>query len=101
LANGPISPEADEILNQMGVLVVPDILANAGGVTVSYFEQVQNAYGYYWTEKEALNKLEGVMRKSFDEIWAVKEKHQTDMRTAAYILAVSRVAQAMRDRGWA
>ena len=101
LANGPVSPEADEILNKMGVLVVPDILANAGGVTVSYFEQVQNAYGYYWTEKEALNKLEGVMRKSFDEIWAVKEKHQTDMRTAAYILAVSRVAQAMRDRGWA
>lgn len=101
LANGPVTPEADEILNKKGILVVPDILANAGGVTVSYFEQVQNAYGYYWTEKEVLNKLEGVMRKSFDEIWTLKEKHRTDMRTAAYILAVSRVAQAMRDRGWA
>lgn len=101
LANGPVTAEADEILNQKGVLVVPDILANAGGVTVSYFEQVQNAYGYYWEEKEVLHKLEAVMRKSFSEIWELKEKHQTDMRTGAYILAVSRVAQAMRDRGWA
>jgi len=100
LANGPVTAEADEILEKNGVLVVPDILANAGGVTVSYFEQAQNAQSYYWPEKEVLNKLEGVMRKSFDEIWDLKEKHHTDMRTAAYILSIGRVAQAMRDRGW-
>lgn len=100
LANGPITPEADEMLLQKGKLIVPDILANAGGVMVSYFEQVQNAYGYAWTEHEVMSKLEGGMRKSFEEIWAVKEKYQTDLRTAAYILAVERVAQAMKDRGW-
>ncbi|TAK96669.1 Glu/Leu/Phe/Val dehydrogenase [Patescibacteria group bacterium] len=100
LANGPITPEADEILLQKGKMIVPDILANAGGVMVSYFEQVQNAYGYYWTEHEVLAKLEGGMRKSFEEIWAVKEKYQTDLRTAAYILATERIVQAMRDRGW-
>lgn len=100
LANGPITPEADEILNKKGILVVPDILANAGGVTVSYFEQVQNTYGYYWSEKEVLEKLEEVMRRSFEEIWEKKEQYQVDLRTAAYILAVSRVAEAMNDRGW-
>ncbi|MFA7208682.1 MAG: Glu/Leu/Phe/Val dehydrogenase [Parcubacteria group bacterium] len=101
LANGPITPEADEILVDMGVLVVPDILANAGGVTVSYFEQVQNAYGYYWSEEDVLQKLEKTMRIAFDEIWAKKEEYKTDMRIAAYILAVERIAQAMKDRGMA
>ncbi len=99
LANGPVTPAADEVLASKGVLVVPDILANAGGVTVSYFEQVQNASGDYWTEEKVLHKLEKKMRDSFNQVWEAKEKHQTDMRTAAYILAVSRVAQAMRDRG--
>lgn len=101
LANGPITPEADAILTEMGVLVVPDILANAGGVVVSYFEQAQNAYGYYWSEADVLQKLETVMRTAFDEIWDKKAEHKTDMRTAAYILAVERITQAMRDRGMA
>lgn len=100
LANGPVTPEADEILNKKGIMVIPDILANAGGVAVSYFEQVQNAYGYYWTEKEVLEKLEKLMHEAFDDVWMKKEKYKTDLRTAAYILAIERVAQAMRDRGW-
>lgn len=100
LANGPITGEADEILSRKGILIVPDILANAGGVAVSYIEQVQNAYNFYWTKDKVLRKLEGIMCRSFAEIWETKEKYKTDLRTAAYILAVERVAQAMRDRGW-
>lgn len=100
LANGPVTPEADEIFNAKGILVVPDILANAGGVAVSYFEQAQNAYNFYWTKDKVLRKLEGIMCRSFAEIWETKEKYKTDLRTAAYIQAVERVAQAMRDRGW-
>jgi glutamate dehydrogenase (NAD(P)+) len=99
LANGPTTPEADEILFKKGVVVVPDILANAGGVTVSYFEQVQNAYLYYWTEEEVLVKLEKIMRDAFDAVWKNKEKYTIDMRTAAYTVAVERVAEAMRFRG--
>lgn len=100
LANGPTTPEADEVLNKKGTIVVPDILANAGGVTVSYFEQVQNAMNYYWEEAEVLQKLQKIMTDSFNAIWATKEKHQLDLRTAAFVLAVERVVQAMRDRGW-
>lgn len=100
LANGPITPEADEILNKKNILVVPDILANAGGVAVSYFEQVQNAYTYYWTEEEVLKKLESAMVRAFNEVWKEKETYQTSMRMGAYALAVKRVAQAMKDRGW-
>lgn len=99
LANGPVTPEADEILEKKNVLVVPDILANAGGVVVSYFEQVQNAYGYYWEEKEILEKLEKTMGGAFEEVWREKEKYQTSMRMGAYALAVKRVARAMKDRG--
>lgn len=99
LANGPITPEADKILNEKNILVVPDILANAGGVVVSYLEQVQNSYGFYWSEKEVLEKLKAIMEKSFNEVWAKKEEYQTSMRMGAYALGVARVAQAMRDRG--
>lgn len=99
LANGPVTPEADKILEEKNILVVPDILANAGGVAVSYFEQVQNSYNYYWSEAEVLAKLEETMKRSFEEAWAEKEKHKTSMRMGAYVLAVGRVAQAMRDRG--
>lgn len=101
LANGPITPEADKILAEKNVIVVPDILANAGGVTVSYFEQVQNAYTYYWEEKDVLDKLKKVMVTAFNEIWEEKEKYGTTMRMGAYALAVERVSRAMKDRGLA
>jgi glutamate dehydrogenase/leucine dehydrogenase len=99
LANGPLTREAEEILNEKGTIIVPDILTNAGGVVVSYFEQVQNAYGYYWEESEVLGKLEKIMRRSFDEVWKVSEEKKTTLRNAAYVIAVSRIAEAMRDRG--
>jgi len=99
LANGPITPEADEILKKKNIVVVPDILANAGGVVVSYFEQVQNASGYYWGEKDVLEKLEKIMVRSFQEVWKEKEFYGTTVRMGAYALAVKRVAEAMKARG--
>ncbi len=99
LANGPTTPEADEKLFKKGIIIVPDILANAGGVTVSYFEQVQNAYNYYWSEKEVLAKLEPIMVDSFNAVWAAKEKYGCDMRTGAYIHAAKRIEQAMLAKG--
>lgn len=100
LANGPTTPDADEILKKKGVVVIPDILANAGGVTVSYFEQVQNASNYYWEESEVLEKMKKIMVKAFESVWAAKEKYQLDLRTAAFVLAIERIADAMHDRGW-
>ncbi len=94
LANGPITPEADIILEKKGIIVVPDILANAGGVIVSYFEWVQNLQNYYWTEKENISKLKTIIEKSFDKVWAKKECSNISMRLAAYMVAVERVAKA-------
>lgn len=99
VANGPVTPEAEAILFERGVVVVPDVLANAGGVTVSYFEQVQNAMNYAWEEEEILKKLEIVMETAFDAVWKEMETYNTTMRMGAYALAIKRVAQAMKDRG--
>ncbi|HDM70035.1 MAG: glutamate dehydrogenase [Thermotoga sp.] len=98
-ANGPLTPEADEVLNKKGVFVVPDILANAGGVTVSYFEWVQDLQAFFWKTDQIREALEDMMKNAFSDIMKIKEKYNTDMRTAAYILAIARVADATRKRG--
>lgn len=99
-ANGPTTIEGEKILLDAGVTVVPDILANAGGVTVSYFEWVQNRYGYYWSEAEVEQKEDQAMKSAFDAIWKIKEEYNVSMREAAYMHSIKRVAAAMKLRGW-
>ena len=98
-ANGPTSSEADEILKKRGIQVVPDILANAGGVVVSYFEWVQNIQSVSWTEAEVNSKLKDIMDRAFASVWDITQEKQTTLRMGAYLIAVKRVVDAKKARG--
>ena len=100
-ANGPTTPEADQVIQQRGIFVIPDFLANAGGVTCSYFEQVQSNMNYFWEKDDVLGKLDLAMTSAFLSVSDLARKRKLYMRDAAYVIAVSRVAKACRDRGWA
>ena len=100
LANGPTTPEADKILFEKGVYIIPDFLANAGGVTVSYFEQVQNTYNYYWSLEDVHSQLDRKMTDAFQAVHQMSQKKKVHNRLGAYLVAVSRVAEACKMRGW-
>jgi glutamate dehydrogenase/leucine dehydrogenase len=97
-ANGPTTPEAEKVLTRKGIMVVPDVLANAGGVTVSYFEWVQDLQSYFWTEQDVNDKMDTIMTRAFHNVVGIMEKYNIPMRTAAYMLAIQRVVDAMQKR---
>jgi glutamate dehydrogenase (NAD(P)+) len=99
-ANGPTTPEADKIIQEKGIFLIPDFLANAGGVTCSYFEQVQSNMNYYWEKDEVLGKLDVKMTSAFRAVSDLAKKKNLYMRDAAYVISINRVAQACKDRGW-
>lgn len=99
-ANGPTTPEADEFLKQRGTFVIPDFLCNSGGVTVSYFEEVQNDMNFYWTREEVIHRLDEKMTQAFHDVLDMAEKEKVNMRDAAYMVAIARVVKAMELRGW-
>ncbi len=98
-ANGPVTANADSILDQKGIMVIPDILANAGGVTVSYFEWVQDRQGYFWTEERVNRRLNRMMRSAFDNLYNVSEEYNITLRQAAYVYAINKVATTLKMRG--
>ena len=99
-ANGPITPEADDVLEKRGVVVIPDFLANAGGVVCSYFEQVQSNMNYYWTKDEVLGKLDNKLTDAFYKVWELSQNKKLRVQDAAYMIAISRVVEACKLRGW-
>lgn len=98
-ANGPVTANADALLDEQGIMVIPDILANAGGVTVSYFEWVQDRQGYFWTEERVNRRLNRMMRDAFDNVYGVAEKHRITLRQAAYVYSIDKVAATLKIRG--
>lgn len=99
-ANGPTTLEATKVLTERGTLLVPDVLASSGGVVVSYFEWVQNNQGYYWTENEVHSKLQEVLENAFENVYTIHSTRKVDMRLAAYMVGVRKMAEAARFRGW-
>ena len=98
-ANGPLTPGADDVLAERDVYVVPDILANAGGVTVSYFEWVQDRQGYFWTQDDVENRLDQMMSTAFERVYDTAEEHDVSLRIGAYVMGIRKVAEALRLRG--